>query len=190
MAILLHHAEETNSAWQTSTGHHVFQQGQRTCRGAAVPIDNHPTAHEDISNNDTGAEDCNSNTDVNAEDTTEARVIRIREVRRHCGAHWVGIGLTPHIIVNITNGKDGLGSRWLPEEAGIAPGAPDIDKRGRERNMKDKVRQAASRPGALNSHGNIKLSFHDEPCVCVCLRLQGPEVPLAKMALNRAQPST
>ena len=49
-------------------------------RLAAVLIDNHPTAQQDVSNNDTGANDSNSDTKVTAEHTTEARVISIREV--------------------------------------------------------------------------------------------------------------
>ena len=47
-------------------------------RLAAVTIDNHPAAHEDISNNDTGAQDRNCETNVTKNDTTEARAISIR----------------------------------------------------------------------------------------------------------------
>ena len=151
---------------------------------AAAPIDNHTSAHEDISNNDTGAEDSRGNTDVTAENATEARVIGIHEIRRHRGIHWVGIVLTPHIKSNIADGKDDLGGRRLPEEAGLAKGAFDLDKRGRECHIKDKVRKAAPRAGALNGPGNIKMAPNNQPSVSACFRQQGAEVPLAEVALD------
>ena len=46
----------------------------------AVPINNHSTTQQDISHNDTCTNDGGSNTDIVPQHTTEARVIRVREV--------------------------------------------------------------------------------------------------------------
>lgn len=137
-------------------------------RAADLPrpqLTNHPAAQEDISNNDTGVKDCNRDTDILRRTQQKQESSAYVKSRRHRGIHWVGMDLTPHTMVNIANSKDGLGGRRLPEEAGFAKGASDLNKRGRECHIKDKVRQAASRSGAFNGPGHVKLSLRDKPRV-------------------------
>ena len=131
---------------------------------ATVPIDNHATSQQHIRNNDTCTNNVRGDVSVPTENTTEARVIHVCEVRRHSVVHWEGMNLTPNTTSNIFNGKHSRGSRGLPKVTRFTQSTPDIDKRWCKRHIEDEVRQTTARARAVDSPGDITLPCDNEPC--------------------------
>ena len=110
---------------------------------AAVPINDHATTQQSLSNNGTSTQDRGGNTNVAAQNATKARVVRVRKVRRQTVIHWVDMVNTPAIVSSICYTEDTLGRRGRPQEVVISKSAPDINKRGGKCNIEHKISKAA-----------------------------------------------